>query len=134
MINNTKMSKNISEIIGVKLENKFGICKIKCSNQFHSCGNDPSMGKKKYICKNCSNIVCGLCVTRKCEKCVICLCVHNRRHCSICLNDIIILICHNCGKKMAHCGYLCKKYNMIGVKFYEDNIYCADCKHVIAKK
>ena len=131
--NQTKMIKNIRQIINVNCANKFGICKIKCSNQFHSCGNDSSMEKEKYICKNCNNIVCGLCITRNCEKCVMCLCVRNRKYCSICRNDIIILMCHNCGKKLAHCGYLCKKYNMIGVKFHKNNIYCADCNTSLKK-
>ena len=106
------MSENIRQIIN--LNNNRNICKIKgkCSNQSHSQTYDLSMKNKKLVCENCKSIVCQHCIMWDKQKCAICLYNPKIENCVMCNDDIVILICNSCEKKIQICKYSCM-YNVV---------------------
>ena len=120
------MSKNISKINNINLNSNSNICGIKseCSNKSHSIGHT-KLNNGEYICKNCSSIVCKGCILKNNVKCAICLYHPKKNYCELCREDVIILLCHECGKKISFSKAYCP--NNIPYKNIWNFINCLGC-------
>ena len=122
------MIENIRQIINLNCANNRNICKIKseCSNQSHSFMHTMS-NRGEYICKNCSSVVCGVCIVHDNIKCIICSYKnYNNEYCKSCNEKHIFMICHSCEKIIRRAKKACNN-DYSRTIFNGKHLYCIDC-------